>query len=274
MRLFWCFVFLLVPILAVLSCIYAEDYGLWFPGEAETLLGKQIDDLFYLINIIVTVTFIGTNVGLCYAIWRASRNQEDGVKAWYTHGVHSLEVIWSIVPACILMFISLFQLDVWMQFRVRSNYPEQAKKAPVAEVTARQFEWRIRYPAPGKVLQIQPQPDDIYTVNDLHVPVNQPVMIQLRTQDVQHSFFVPDLRVKQDAIPGQVIPIWFNVLHNGEYPLTCAELCGWGHYKMRGQVVAEPVEDFQAYLKKLQAEQNFDGVSKPETPELAQSGEE
>jgi cytochrome c oxidase subunit 2 len=129
----------------------------------------------------------------------------------------------------------------------------------LAEVTARQFEWRIRYPAPGKVLQDTPQPDDLYTVNDLHAPAGKPVVIKLRSDDVLHSFFLPHLRVKQDAVPGLVIPVWFEASEPRIYDLVCAELCGWGHYKMRGQLTAQSQGEFDAYLQQLKQSQNDDG---------------
>ncbi|NQV23286.1 MAG: cytochrome c oxidase subunit II [Rhodopirellula sp.] len=248
------------PILAIVSFVIAPGMGWWFPGPAMSPLGQQIDNLFYLILVIVTVTFVGTHVALGYVLWRGVDNKDT--KAWFSHGSHNLEMLWSIAPAGILMFISLYQLDVWMQFRVKTHFPDGT--TPVAEVTARQFEWRIRYAAPGKKLMTTPQPDDLYTVNDLHVPFGRPVSIRLRAMDVQHSFFVPELRVKQDAVPGTVIPVWFEASQLGEYDLTCAELCGWGHYKMRGRVFAENESGFEQYLKTLQAEQNFDGVTQPD----------
>ena len=85
-------------------------------------------------------------------------------------------------------------------------------------------------------------------------------MIYLRTEDVQHSFFVPELRVKQDAVPGQVIPVWFEVSKPGTYELVCAELCGWGHYKMKARVVALPAEEYEAAMLALETDQNFDGI--------------
>ena len=135
---------------------------------------------------------------------------------------------------------------------------------PVAEVSARQFEWRIRYPAPGKVLQDTPQPDDLYTVNDLHVPAGKPVVIRLKSEDVLHSFFLPHLRIKQDAVPGLVIPVWFQCDKVGQQELVCAELCGWGHYKMRGQLTAQRDADFKKYLTELSNAQFDDGVPPPE----------
>lgn len=257
MRKFWCFFFVLWPIIAIAWSWVSPDYGWWFPGEAVTQLGQRIDNLFYLILIVITVVFIGTQVALGYVLWKASHSQDE--KSWFSHGSHNLEVIWTCAPASILLFLALYQMDVWQDYRVKSYFPEEAVESPIAEVTARQFEWRIRYPAPGKKLQLKPQPDDLYAVNDLHVPVNRAVMIQLRSDDVQHSFFLPHLRVKQDAVPGQVIPIWFKIEKKGAFDLTCAELCGWGHYKMRAQVTAEREVDYKAYLEKLKTEQNYDG---------------
>jgi cytochrome c oxidase subunit II len=258
---FWSCFFCFWPIVAVIVSMLSPSMNWWFPGKAMSPLGEQIDNLFYMIMWIVAVTFVGTHIALGYVLFKGVAH-EDGKKSWFSHGSHSLEVLWSVAPAGILLFISLYQLDVWMEFRVQSHFPEGT--TPIVEVTARQFEWRIRYPAPGKTLQPVPQADDLYTVNDIHFPLNRPVLIRLRSEDVQHSFFIPELRVKQDAVPGTVIPVWFEASGLGEYDLTCAELCGWGHFKMRGRVFAETVEDFERYKLTLQAEQNYDGVTDPE----------
>ena len=283
MKKFWACFFIFWPILAVVLCLMAPSQQWWFPpthgldiretatGDelreqlaqasyvAGTPLGQQIDDLFYLINWIVTAVFIGTQAALGYVLWKGATHSEDK-KARFTHGSHNLEVIWTVIPAVILLFIAGYQMNVWAHYRIIDSFPDEAKEYPVAEVTARQFEWRIRYPAPGSKLQLEPQPDDLYTVNDLHVPVGRPVMIQLRTADVQHSFFAPELRVKQDAVPGLVIPVWFEIIEGGQYSLLCAELCGWGHYKMKARIVAQPQARFDEYLVQLQTEQNDDGV--------------
>jgi cytochrome c oxidase subunit 2 len=187
--------------------------------------------------------------------------KDEDEAAQFSHGSHSLELIWTVVPAVVLVFIALYQMDVWAEFRVQSFYPKNTMEdGPQLEVTARQFEWRMRYPAPGEALQNQPQPNDLYAVNEMHVPTGRPVKFNLRTADVQHAFFAPQLRVKQDAVAGLIIPIWFEIPKAGHYDLVCAELCGWGHYKMRGTIVAEPAEKVQEYLLRLQQEQNFDGV--------------
>lgn len=276
MKKFWVYFFIFWPIAALVLCFYAPGANWWFPkdsvtgsDEAFTPIGQRIDQLFYLILIITTIVFIGTQIGLGYVLWRGAGGRDEN-NAWFSHGSHNLEVIWTIVPAGILLFIALYQMDTWADYRVKSKFPEEALLSPVAEVTARQFEWRIRYPAPGTEFESEadvkdwlenPRPDDLYTVNDLHVKSNEPVVIHLRSGDVQHSFFAPQLRVKQDAVPGLVIPILFDVTKAGTYDLVCTELCGWGHYKMGAQIVAQTPGDFESYLKDLQADQNDDGVS-------------
>ncbi len=266
MKKFWVAVFIVWPVIAVLACWFAPEMGWWFPpnpaepgtyGSASEL-GHRIDDLFYLILVVTSITFILTHIALAYVLWKGATRAE-GATAWFTHGSHSLEIIWTIVPSVILLFLAFVQLDVWREYRVVSAFPQEARDSPVAEVTARQFEWRIRYPAPGKKLQADPQPDDVYMVNELHVPSGRPVLIYLRTQDVQHAFFLPELRVKQDAVPGLRIPVWFKVDKSGRYTLLCAELCGWGHYKMGAKLVAESEESFETYIHRLQEEQEDDG---------------
>ncbi len=279
MKYFWVFFFAVFPLAVLGLCFAAPSMNWWFPygNPAMTPLGQQIDGLFYLILGITGATFVGTQIALVYVLWRGAVDTEG--KAHFSHGSHELEVIWTIVPAGILLFIALYQMDVWANYRIKANFPSGLVAAgeegghaefsgPIAEVTARQFEWRIRYPSPDRVFHNErevrewlrnPQPDDLHTVNDLHSPTQEPVMIYLRTEDVQHSFFVPELRVKQDAVPGLVIPIWWQALKPDEYEWTCTELCGWGHYKMKARVVAEPAEDYEAFLESLRESQFDDG---------------
>jgi cytochrome c oxidase subunit 2 len=256
---FWALFFFFWPAVTLVVCWIAPSRGWWFPSDAMSPLGEKIDGLFYLILAIVAITFVGTQFALGWVLWQSATKDEDKA-AHFSHGSHSLELIWTIVPAFILVFIALYQMDVWMEFRVQASFPDEAKAAPVVEVTARQFEWRMRYPAPGKLLQNTPQPDDLYTVNEMHVPAGRPVRFTLRSGDVQHAFFAPELRVKQDAVPGLDIPMWFEIPVPGKYELLCAELCGWGHYKMPAIIYAEPENIYQEYLTNLQQEQNFDGV--------------
>lgn len=278
MKKFWVLFFILWPIVAVTASVISPSERWWFPSDAQTPIGQQIDDLFYMILIIVAIVFIGTEVALGYVLWRGAVDTDKPGRALFTHGSHSLEVIWTIVPAGILLFIALYQLDTWAAYRVKENYPMESRLAPVAEVTARQFEWRIRYPNPNRKFKSladvdgwlrKPEPGDLYAVNELHVPTGRAVVIHLRSADVQHAFFVPDMRVKQDAVPGLVIPIFFEVLEPRAYEWVCAELCGWGHYKMKARVVAQPKDDYLAFLKELEREQFDDGVPRKAAPKVA-----
>lgn len=268
MKKFWAIFFFFWPVVAIVFCWVAPSRNWWFPSDPMTPLGEEIDGLFYLILGIVAITFVLTQFALGWVLWKSATQSEDK-PAEFSHGNHSLELIWTIVPAFILVFIALYQMDVWMKFRVEAKFPDEAKASPLVEVTARQFEWRMRYPAPGKQLQNTPQPDDLYTVNEMHVPAGRPVRFLLRSQDVQHAFFAPELRVKQDAVPGLIIPMWFDIPLPNEYELLCAELCGWGHYKMRAMIYAEPEHVYNEYIETLHQEQNFDGV----VPDVEESDE-
>ena len=266
MRLFWLLFLLAWPVAAVVFLAMGPAMNWWFPTtKPPGQIGQDIDHLFYVIGGICAVIFLATNVALGRAIWKGSA-VPDGEKGLYVHGNHRLEVIWTVVPLLVLIFIAVYQTEAWASLKIQSQFPEPAVQ-PIAEVQARQFEWRIRYPgldpATGQPLPLtdEPKETDLWTVNELHVPNGRPVMIRLKSQDIQHSFYLPELRIKQDAVPGLNIPVWFQTSEPGEHVLMCAELCGWGHYKMSARVIAEESEeDWLAYMRRLQAEERDDGV--------------
>jgi cytochrome c oxidase subunit 2 len=145
-------------------------------------------------------------------------------------------------------------MNAWADAKMRR--PKLASgqiKPPLAEVMGRQFEWRIRYAGEDGVVGT---PDDIQLVNDLHLPLNEEIVLSIKSQDVLHSFFLPNMRVKQDLVPGMKQFVWFQPTRAGVYDIVCAELCGWGHYKMRGRLTIEPREKFDAWLAQRYAEQN------------------
>jgi len=146
MKRFWCIFFMFWPLAAIGLCWIAPERGWWFPTEAMSPLGQRIDDLFYMILIVTTVTFILTQIGLGYALWTGAARTDPGntTRAWFTHGSHNLEVIWSMVPAGILLYIALYQFDVWREFRMRPYFPE-AKMLAESTPTSRR-ERRRRWP--------------------------------------------------------------------------------------------------------------------------------
>ncbi len=242
---FWIFLFLLVPILGVGVFLWAPYAGVYLPQDVSTH-GHKIDHLFTFILLLTGAVFIATEVVLVVFMWRYDRERnQDPVK--FTHGSHNLEMVWTIIPAATLLFIAIYQMNAWAEVKIdRPDIP------PTLKVTARQFEWRLQYPGPDGVLDTR---DDIHTVNDLHIPVNEQILIHLESDDVLHSFFLPNLRIKQDAVPGSTIPVWFRATEIGAFDLVCAELCGWGHYKMKGRLTIESREDFENWLEQKRQEQ-------------------
>ena len=170
-----------------------------------------------------------------------------GRKAFYTHGSTRAEVIWTAIPAVTMVALGLVSNHYWVLIKDRKSVPPNAYRIGVH---AKQFEWQITYPgADGKL----GTSDDFTVRNQLHVPVNQPVAVELTSEDVIHSFFVPQFRLKQDAVPGMHIIAWFQATKTGEYELGCAELCGMGHYKMRSRVFVHTPEEFAAWMKQQAA---------------------
>jgi cytochrome c oxidase subunit 2 len=248
--------FLLVPILGVAVFVWAMAgwwpmQGHWLPRNINPS-GEVIDNLFLFILYLTGVIFIGTSIALFWFMWKydAAKNTEP---AQYTHGSHTLEVVWSILPAATLLFIAIYQMNAWAREKMVRPMVGDQVKPPLAEVTGRQFEWRIRYAGTDGIIGT---PDDLHVVNDLHVPVNDDIVLQIKSADVLHSFFLPNARVKQDVVPGMEQYVWFRPTIEGSYDIVCAELCGWGHYKMRGRMTVESQAKFDKWYQDKMAEQN------------------
>jgi cytochrome c oxidase subunit II len=210
----------------------------WLPEDISTY-GPKIDQMFYLIYYITGFTFVLVTV-LLLAFLVLYRHR-DGRRATYTHGNSTLEIVWTIVPALILVMLAFMSKGRWDEIK-RHVPPTNVE----VQVTAKQFNWEIVYPGPdGKF----GTPDDFQVDNDLHVPVNTVVRVILQSKDVIHSFFVPVLRLKQDALPGRQIIAWFEATKPGQYEIPCAELCGFGHSGMKGTLIVHTDADYQAWVK-------------------------
>ncbi len=250
---FWSLLFLAVPVLGVASFVWGWQEKIWLP-EDHSANGGAIDHLFYFILALTGVVFVITEGAMFWFMWRYDSRSGKRPPTKFVHGSHTLEVVWTIVPAATLLFIAIYQMNVWADNKMRRPDMANMQDPPVEiEVTARQFEWRFRYPGPDKIIGTA---DDLFTVNELHVPVNRKILIQLKSQDVLHSFFLPNMRVKQDAVPGMKQPVWFTPTQIGKDDLVCAELCGWGHYKMKGRLIVESQADYDKFLQSLQEYQS------------------
>ncbi|TMA93166.1 MAG: cytochrome c oxidase subunit II [Deltaproteobacteria bacterium] len=205
----------------------------WLPEDVSTY-GQEIDSLFYLIYYITAATFILVTVLMI--VFLVKYREQPGRRAIYTHGNTTLEIIWTIIPAAILIVLSFMSVSTWAKVK-RSVPPTDFE----IQVTAKQFNWEVVYPGADAKFGT---PDDVSFDNDLHVPVNKVVRIHLGSRDVIHSFFLPNLRLKQDAVPGRTILVWFEATKPGKYELPCAELCGFGHSGMKGWLYVHTPEEY------------------------------
>lgn len=238
-----------------LSFLVARRYW-WLPPAASTQ-ADDIDRLFAATLAVTGLVFILVHVLLAYLIWSGARRRS----ADHWHDNRTLELSYTLAPAAILLTLIAMGGAVWA--RIHQSAPEGAL---VVEVRAEQFGWIFRYPGPdgqfgrtdpamidtranplGLVRTDPAAADDIIT-RELHLVEGRPVHVRLRSKDVLHSFFIPQFRVKQDAVPGMTIDVVFRPTRAGSYEIACAELCGVGHYIMRGRVVVEAQGAFDAWL--------------------------
>jgi cytochrome c oxidase subunit 2 len=305
MRYFWGVLFGVVLLAAFLLTALAPLLGWWLPRSVSTYSG-DIDRLYYWILGVVTLFFVLTEALLVYIMIRWAG--EPGRKAQFVHGNHRLEMLWTVVPGVILFLLAILQINVWADIKYPSHMKAMFEKNPEEflqmEVTTRQWEFRVRYPSPERIdswkdratakkdylSRLPERIDDIHLVNDVHTWKGQKTICYLRTRDVGHSFFVPAMRVKQDALPGRTIPLWFEPteantrragdawqdgvreespgrwVDDGRYvwDLVCTQYCGSRHSLMRGKLYVHATrEDYLAWLKKAQEET---GRTQPEKP--------
>ncbi|HZI93918.1 MAG TPA: hypothetical protein VFE84_06715 [Patescibacteria group bacterium] len=245
--------------------------------------GGQIDGMIGWVHIFMLILFVGWGSFFLYCVvrFRQSRHPVANYTGVKSHATNYLEVGVAVVEGILLVG---FAIPLWAA-RVDQRPPDN--EALVVEITGEQFAWNIHYAGPDgkfghtelKLLDLQANPlgldrsdpsakDDVTTLNQLYLPVNKPIIVRLRSKDVIHSFGVPEFRVKQDAIPGLTIPIWFipNVTtaemrtRTGkpefQYEIACAQLCGLGHARMRGFVTVLAPDEFQKWLDDKVKEQN------------------
>jgi cytochrome c oxidase subunit II len=247
---------------------------LGFPPLASTH-GGQIDGLISWMHVLMFVLFVGWATFFVYALvrFRASRHRVANYTGAKSHTSSYLEIAVAVAEG---IFLFGFSIPLWAA-RVDRIPPEN--EALVVRVTAEQFAWNVQYPGPDgkfgrtdiKLIDLQSNPlgldrsdpdgkDDITTLNQLYLPVDKPVIVRLRSKDVIHSFNLPYFRVKQDIIPGFTTPVWFvpNVTTaemrtrtgnaDFDYEIACAQLCGLGHYRMRGFVTILSSDEFQKWM--------------------------
>ena len=235
-------------------------YGWGLPIDISTH-GAPIDHLIYVFHIFMGALFAGWMIFMIIALIRF--RARPGHSA--TYKIHHFKApAYVEIGVAVFEFVLLFAVALPVFNMYRNVFPPEDKSL-VVRVVAEQFAWNIHYPgADGKFGKTSPNlvtssnligldrsdpnaKDDIVTVNQLHIPVNKPVIAKLYSKDVIHSFSLPVMRVKQDVIPGQEIKVSFQAKQTGKFEIACAQLCGLGHYRMRGFFVVETPEDFEKW---------------------------
>jgi cytochrome c oxidase subunit 2 len=241
------------------TCYFFFMRTWWFP-EAITAEGREVDKQFMATLWVTGVTFVASQLALAWVVFRF-RNR--GQRAGYSHGNNTMEIVWTSATVIVFIGLGFMAREAWASLHFRSAEPGALQ----IEVTAQQFAWNFRYPgADGiwgrtKVSEISDSggnpigldPSDPAAADDLvmpvfAVPVDREVELVLKTKDVTHSFFVRELRLKQDTVPGMVIRVHFKAEKPGQYEVACAELCGLGHHRMRSFMTVLSQADYAKWL--------------------------
>jgi cytochrome c oxidase subunit II len=225
--------------------------------------GYQVDAFIEFSHWFMAALFVGWSVFFIYVLLRFRKGKHpvadhEGVKSGIsTH----LEFAVVLIEAVLLIG---FAVPLWAK---RVNQFPDDKDAIVVHAIGQQFSWSFHLPGPdgqfgrrdvallsnsnqiGLDYNDPAAKDDIVAQTDLHVPVDRPVIIELSSKDVIHNFALPHMRMAQDAIPGQIIPMWFKPIKKGNYEVVCGQLCGLGHFSMKGMLVVEDPAEYQAWLK-------------------------
>ncbi|MCM3880053.1 MAG: hypothetical protein ND807_08095 [Vicinamibacterales bacterium] len=228
----------------------------------------QIDQMTELTHWLMAFLFVGWGSFFIYTLirFRSGANPKASYEGVKSHFASYIE--WA-VAGIELVLIVVFAIPAWA---ARVDAFPQESQATVIRVVAEQFAWNVHYPgADGQFGRARPDlmsadnplgidrtdpaaKDDITTINQLNFPINKPVIVHLSSKDVIHSFSLIQMRVKQDSIPGESIPLWFTPTVTGDWEINCSQLCGLGHYRMRGFYSSKTQEAYDTWMKEQVAE--------------------
>ncbi|MBI4461321.1 MAG: cytochrome C oxidase subunit II [Acidobacteria bacterium] len=257
--------FALCMIVLTFSTLYFFLKRTWWFPESVSLIGADIDRQFVRTLVITGLVFLLAQWALAYVVLRY---RDRGQRAHYSHGNNTMEILWTTVTAIMFLGLGIAAERSWAKIYFVGASPGALQ----VEVTGQQFAWNIRYPGPDGVFGrteptlindaagnplgldlTEPAAQDDIVTPIMAVPVNREVEVLLRTKDVTHSFFVRELRFKQDTVPGLLVRMHFTATKVGEYEVACAELCGLGHHRMRTFLHVLPEEEFQNWLREQAA---------------------
>jgi len=242
----------------------------WLPVGASAA-AAGIDHHFSTTYILMGIVFVAAQLVLGYFAWQYRDRGAATRQALYSHGHNGLEITWTILTLILFVGLNFMSSSIWASERFRPAVSDAVQ----VEVTGMQFQWYFRYPGPdGKFGATKPQlqdpsgggeaalgldPADPASKDDvvaatMCVPVNREIDVILRAEDVIHSFFIPAMRFKQDAVPGLAIHMHFTPIATGDYEIACSQLCGLGHYKMHGILRVVSQEEFDKWIAAREAE--------------------
>jgi cytochrome c oxidase subunit 2 len=234
---------------------------LGLPVQASAHAG-EIDHMISLVHWMMLLMFVGWGLFFIYVLFRFRKGANPRADYTGAKGKLSKGTEIAIVIAEVVLLVG-YAIPAWAR-RVQ-EFPSE-NEATVVRVVAEQFAWNIHYPGgdgrfgrtdiarvssdnPIGLDRTDPNAkDDITTINQLTLPVDRPVLVHLSSKDVIHSFGLFEMRVKQDAVPGLDIPVWFIPNRIGDYEIACSQLCGLGHYRMRGFINIRSEADYRAFL--------------------------
>ncbi len=241
-------------------------------GEAASNHGKHIDTMLDITFILTGVVFLITQILLFWFAYKYQRS--DKRKAYYYPHNNKLEVIWTVIPAIALTVLVGFGIFYW--FKITGDAPADAMEV---EITGSQFKWEFRYPGKdgvlgkkyyknisgdnplGQIWDDGANRDDIYVTGEaMHLVVNKPVRLVINSKDVIHDVGLAHFRMKMDAVPGTPTTMWFTPTKTSKqmaketgqadfvYEISCDQMCGKGHTNMRGEIIVESQEEFDAWI--------------------------
>lgn len=203
--------------------------GFWLPGQFSTI-SSDVDGLFYFIYYCSVFLFALVVTAMTFfAIRYRRRGGKVGLTSGFTHNT-TMELLWSVIPAIPIVVVFAWGSKTFMRMHAMPGNAVEIK------VTAQKWFWSFDYP------------EGASSVNELIVPVNKPVKLTMSSQDVIHSFFVPQFRVKQDVLPNRYTQLWFQAVAKGNYDLYCAEFCGKGHSEMLGKIRVVSDSEFVKWM--------------------------
>ena len=256
--------------------------NMWWAPDAVTVGGHKVDQLLTFIFNLTGIIFV--LVVAVYIYFLIKYRKRPGVRAVYSHGNDKLEAIWTLIPAAVFIGLAAYSNHLWKE--LRATAPEDSLRI---DIVAHQFGWFFRNPGldgklgafDQKLLSqentfglVDGDPDgagkDDYTSGDLVIPIGRPVNVVLRSQDVIHSFYVPEFRMYQDAVPGRQINwVWFTCDRIGNYQLACSQLCGSGHYNMKAAIKVVSQEDYDKLVKEKSKAALLDNLKKQDATKSA-----